>query len=335
MFSDRKKNTTILESLKRKIKEENLLYSKGSEILRIEEINKILKADGLQTLENKNEKEEEKQMLEQAKNIAKESDIILLALGEHYRQSGEACSRSNISLPKNQIELIEELHKLGKPMIMILFNGRPLELSSIEGKLNAILEVWFPGTMGAEAITDVLLGNTNPSGKLTMSFPQNAGQCPIYYNHYSTGRPHNYEGRYLSRYQDIPTESFYPFGYGLSYCKFEYRNLKLDKTKIKDDEKIKVTVEVENKSDCEGYEIIQMYIQDLFGSVVRPVKELKAFKKEYFKKYEIKNIDFEITLDMLKFWNEKLDFQAEKGAFKVYVGGNSTEVLEEKFAFEE
>lgn len=331
MFSDRKKNTTILEALKRKIKEENLLYSKGSEILRIEEINKILKVDGLQTLENKNEKEDEKQMLKQAKDIAKESDIILLALGEHYRQSGEACSRSNIGLPKNQIELIEELHKLGKPMIMILFNGRPLELSSVEGKLEAILEVWFPGTMGAEAIVDILLGNANPSGKLIMSFPQNAGQCPIYYNHYSTGRPHNYEGRYLSRYQDIPTKSFYPFGYGLSYCEFEYRNLKLDKTKIKEDDKIKVTIEVENKSNYEGYEIVQMYIQDLFGSVVRPVKELKAFKKEYFKKHEIKKIDFEITLDMLKFWNEKLDFQAEKGAFKVYVGGNSTEVLEEKF----
>lgn len=329
MFSDRKKNTTILEALQKQIV--NLKYSKGCEILRIEEINRILRADGVQTLENKNEKEEEKQMIEQAKDLAKEADIILLALGEHYRQSGEACSRSNLELPKNQIELIEELHKLGKPMIMILFNGRPLQLSNIENKLDSILEVWFPGTMGAEAITDVLLGNTNPSGKLTMSFPQNVGQCPIYYNHYNTGRPHNYEGRYLSRYQDIPTESFYPFGYGLSYCKFEYKNLKLDKTEIDENEKINVTVEIENKSDFEGYEVVQMYIQDLFGSVVRPVKELKGFKKVYFKAYETKKVEFEITKEMLKFWNERLEFKDEKGNFKVYIGGNSMEVLEEKF----
>lgn len=329
MFSDRKKNTTILEALQKQIV--NLKYSKGCEILRIEEINRILRADGVQTLENKNEKEEEKQMIEQAKDLAKEADIILLALGEHYRQSGEACSRSNIELPKNQIELIEELHKLGKPMIMILFNGRPLQLSNIENKLDSILEVWFPGTMGAEAITDVLLGNTNPSGKLTMSFPQNVGQCPIYYNHYNTGRPHNYEGRYLSRYQDIPTESFYPFGYGLSYCKFEYKNLKLDKTEIDENEKINVTVEIENKSDFEGYEVVQMYIQDLFGSVVRPVKELKGFKKVYLKAYETKKVEFEITKEMLKFWNERLEFKDEKGNFKVYIGGNSMEVLEEKF----
>ena len=329
MFSDRKKNTTILEALQKQIV--NLKYSKGCEILRIEEINRILRADGVQTLENKNEKEEEKQMIEQAKDLAKEADIILLALGEHYRQSGEACSRSNLELPKNQIELIEELHKLGKPMIMILFNGRPLQLSNIENKLDSILEVWFPGTMGAEAITDVLLGNTNPSGKLTMSFPQNVGQCPIYYNHYNTGRPHNYEGRYLSRYQDIPTESFYPFGYGLSYCKFEYKNLKLDKTEIDENEKINVTVEIENKSDFEGYEVVQMYIQDLFGSVVRPVKELKGFKKVYFKAYETKKVEFEITMEMLKFWNERLEFKEEKGDFKVYVGGNSMEVLEGRF----
>lgn len=329
MFSDRKKNTTILEALQKQIV--NLKYSKGCEILRIEEINRILRADGLQTLENKNEREEEKQMIEQAKDLAKEADIILLALGEHYRQSGEACSRSNIELPKNQIELIEELHKLGKPMIMILFNGRPLQLSNIENKLDAILEVWFPGTMGAEAITDILLGKANPSGKLTMSFPQNAGQCPIYYNHYNTGRPHTYEERYLSRYQDIPTESFYPFGYGLSYCKFEYKKIELDKTQIGENDKIKVTVEVQNKSKYEGHEVVQMYIQDLFGSVVRPIKELKAFKKLYFKAYETKKVEFEITREMLKFWNERLEFKEEKGDFKVYVGGNSKEVLEGKF----
>ena len=216
---------------------------------------------------------------------------------------------------------------------MILFNGRPLQLNNIEDKLDAILEVWFPGTMGARAITEVIFGDVNPSGKLTMSFPQNAGQCPVYYNHYSTGRPHVRDFRYLSRYQDIPTESFYPFGYGLSYCHFKYRNLKLDKRQLKDGENIVVTVEVENQSDYEGYEVVQLYIQDLFGSVVRPVKELKGFKKEHFKPHEIKKIEFKIDIEMLKFWSANLDYIAEEGEFKVFVGGDSVNVLEEKFEY--
>lgn len=331
IYSDRSKNSTILDIFKERISNENLLYSKGTEILKTEEINKILKTDALPTINIDNERENEKQLFEEAKKIAKKSEIIILLLGEHYRQSGEACSRSNISLPENQIKLVNELHKLNKPMIMILFNGRPLQLNNIEDKLDAILEVWFPGTMGARAITEVIFGDVNPSGKLTMSFPQNAGQCPVYYNHYSTGRPHVRDFRYLSRYQDIPTESFYPFGYGLSYCHFKYRNLKLDKRPLKDGENIVVTVEVENQSDYEGYEVVQLYIQDLFGSVVRPVKELKGFKKEHFKPHEIKKIEFKIDIEMLKFWSASLDYIVEEGEFKVFVGGDSVNVLEEKF----
>lgn len=243
----------------------------------------------------------------------------------------DVCSRSNIALPENQIRLINELGKLNIPMVMILFNGRPLQLSNIEDKLDAILEVWFPGTMGAEAITEVILGEVNPSGKLTMSFPQNVGQCPIYYNHYNTGRPHIHNFRYLSRYQDIPTESFYPFGFGLSYCNFKYSNLKLDKKEIKENDIITVTVDIENQSDNEGYEVVQLYIQDLYGSVVRPVKELKSFKKEYFKPHETRQIKFEINIEMLKFWNEHLEYIAEDGEFKVYVGTDSVNTLEETF----
>lgn len=333
IYSDRTKNDTILDILKNRIAKENLLYAKGTEILREEEINKILRVEGLPTIKVKNEAKKENQLIEEAKKIAKKSEIIVLLLGEHYKQSGEACSRSNIGLPENQVKLINELHKLNKPMIMILFNGRPLQLNNIEDKIDSILEVWFPGTMGAEAIVEVLLGDVTPSGKLTMSFPQNAGQCPIYYNHYSTGRPHVRDFRYLSRYQDIPTESFYPFGYGLSYCNFKYRNLKLDKKQINENEEITVTVEVENQSDYEGYEVIQLYIQDLFRSVVRPVKELKGFKKEYFKSYEVKQIDFKINIEMLKFWNANLEYTAEEGEFKVFIGGDSVCVLEEKFEY--
>lgn len=331
MFSDRTKNKTILDMFKERMTNEKLLYSKGTEILREEKINEILRADGLPLIHVENEKEKEELSIKEAFETAKEAEIIILLLGEHYRQSGEACSRSNISLPENQIKLINELHRLNKPIIMILFNGRPLQLNNVADKFDGILEVWFPGTTGARAITEVLFGDVNPSGKLTMSFPQNAGQCPIYYNHYNTGRPHLRDFRYMSRYQDIPTESFYPFGYGLSYCNFKYENLKLDKNKMTEEDIITVTIDVENQSAYEGYEVIQLYIQDLFGSVVRPVKELKGFKKEFFKPFEKKQIKFEINIEMLKFWNQDLEYIAEEGDFKVYVGGNSVNVLEETF----
>ena len=331
MFSDRFKNNTILDVFQKRMPRENLKYAKGTEILRVEEINQILKPEGIPIIQDEQEHEKEKKLIQEAIRVGESSEIIVLFLGEHYKQSGEACSRSNIGLSEIQINLIQELSKLNKKMVMVLFNGRPIQLSRIEDKLDAILEVWFPGTTGAEAIVEVLLGEANPSGKLTMSFPQNAGQCPIYYNHYNTGRPHIRDGKYLSRYLDIPTESFYPFGYGLSYGKFQYRNLKLDKKQMKGQEKILVSIEVENESDYEGFETIQMYIQDLYASVVRPVKELKAFRKEFFQPREIKKIEFEINCEMLKFWNEKLEYVLEEGEFKVYVGSDSQNVLEEKF----
>ena len=330
MFSDRTKNGTILDIFK-EIMGSQVLYAKGCEILRQEEINKILSAEGLPMVHVENESQKEQDMIASAIQTAKKADVIVLALGEHYRQTGEACSRSNISLPENQIQLINKLYALSKPMVLILFNGRPVQLSTIEEKLDGILEVWFPGTTGAKAITEMILGENNPSGKLTMSFPQNVGQCPVYYNHYNTGRPHHKNLRYVSRYQDIPTESFYPFGYGLSYCDFKYTELYLNKHKMNKNETITVSVKIENQSDYAGYEVIQLYIQDLYGSVVRPVKELKAFKKEYFKPHEIKYVDFDIDIHMLKFWNEKLEFVAESGEFKVFVGGDSVNVLEDKF----
>lgn len=330
MFSDRTRNSTILDVFKEKLGN-NVVYAKGCEILRQKEINKILSADGLPTVFIENEPKMEKELIDLAIQTAEKSDVIILALGEHYRETGEACSRTNISLPENQINLINELQKLSKPIVLILFNGRPIQLSNIEEKVDAILEVWFPGTTGAMAIAEVILGETNPSGKLTMSFPQNVGQCPIYYNHYNTGRPHIDNFRYVSRYQDVPTKSFYPFGYGLSYCEFKYLELNLNKHIMKETENITVTVKVENLSKHEGYEVIQLYIQDLFGSIVRPVKELKAFKKEFFKPYEVKHVKFNIDVNMLKFWNQKLEYVAERGTFKVFIGTDSENTLEEKF----
>lgn len=333
MFSDRARIPTLKETLKERLGDENVLYAKGSEILEEEEINQILVADGIEPIHMENEKERQKELLEEAVVVAKEADIIVLTIGEHYRQSGEACSRANIEISKIQQNLLEELSKLNKKIITILFNGRPLVLKNIAEKTDALLEVWFPGTEGANSITDILLGDVNPSGKLVMSFPQATGQCPIYYNCYHTGRPHTHNFRYVSRYQDIPTESYYPFGYGLSYSKFEYSDLRLSSREMKQNGLITVAIKVKNNSNIPGKEVIQLYIQDLTASIVRPVKELKGFQKEYFGAWEEKEITFEITEEMLKFWNEKLEYKAEEGEFKVFVGFHSEDTTEEIFEY--
>lgn len=333
MFSDKSKIQTLKEVFEKRIGSQNVLYAKGSEILREKEINQILAADGGELIHIENEEQKEKEMLVQAIEVAKQADTIVLAIGEHYRQSGEACSRADIEISEVQQNLLEELTKLNKKIVCVLFNGRPLVLKKVAEKVDALLEVWFPGTEGANAIADVIWGEINPSGRLTMSFPQATGQCPIYYNHYNTGRPHNSNIRYVSRYQDIPTESYYPFGYGLSYSNFEYSDLKLSSEEIKEDEPLIVSIKVKNNSKVEGEEVVQLYLQDLVASSVRPVRELKDFKKVYFKAFEEKTIAFKLTVQQLKFWNERLDFKVEQGEFKVFVGPNSREGNEVIFSY--
>ena len=335
IYSDKAKIPTLKETFQKKVGVENVLYAKGSHILEERDLNHILLEDGLEPIHTEDEKEKEQQMLEQAIEVAKKADVIVLAIGEHYRQSGEACSRANIEISQIQQNLLNELSKLDKTIITILFNGRPLVLNQVAEKTDALLEVWFPGTEGANAITDVVFGDVNPSGKLTMSFPQATGQCPIYYNHYNTGRPHVSDIRFASRYQDIPTESFYPFGYGLSYSKFEYLDLRISSNQMDINSSITVTVKVKNNSNRPGKEVIQLYLQDLVASVVRPTKELKAFKKEYFEEFEEKEITFKITPDMLKFWNEKLEYKIQQGEFKVFVGPNSEHIMEKVFVYQE
>ncbi len=325
MFSDKSKITTLREAFESKIGKDNVLYAKGSEILEEKEINEILKADGENVIHLENEKEKLEEYLEEAVKIAKGVDVIVLAIGEHYKQTGEACSRTNIEISNIQKRLLEQLSKLNKKIVAIIFNGRPIVLRGIAEKVDGLLEVWFPGTEGANAIADVVFGDTNPSGKLTMSFPQAVGQCPIYYNHYNTGRPYKKNMRYVSRYQDIPAESYYPFGFGLSYSKFVYSDIKLSNKILDKHSQIVVNVKVKNVSDVVGEEVIQLYIQDLVGSVVRPVKELKAFKKVKILPKEEIGVKFEISEEMLKFWNESMKFEAEEGEFKVFVGGSSNE----------
>ena len=333
MFSDKSKITTLKEAFEAKIGKENVIYAKGSEILEEREINQILQSDGGTMIHTENEEEKLTQYLKEAKEAAKQADVIVLAIGEHYRQSGEACSRANIDISNIQKRLLNELAKLNKKIVAIMFNGRPIVLRYISEKVNGLLEAWFPGTEGANAITDIIFGDANPSAKLTMSFPQATGQCPIYYNHYNTGRPHESNVRYVSRYQDIPTESYYPFGYGLSYSKFIYSCLNLSNKVLTKDSKIKVSVKIKNDSNRIGEEIVQLYIQDLVAKVVRPVKELKAFQKVVILPKQEKEVTFEISEDMLKFWDENLRYDSENGDFKVYIGTNSEDTLFDTFSF--
>lgn len=331
MFLDKSKIMTLKEAFESKIGKENVIYAKGCEILEEKEINKILQADGNKIIHIKNEKEELKNYIKDAIAAAKQVDTIVLAIGEHYRQSGEACSRANLEISNIQMRLLKELSKLNKKIVAIIFNGRPIVLKDIAKQVDSILEVWLPGTEGANTIADVIFGDVNPSGKLTMSFPQATGQCPIYYNHYNTGRPHETNTRFVSRYQDIPTESYYPFGYGLSYSKFVYSDLKLSNKILTKNSEITVTVKIKNDSNKPGEKIVQLYIQDLVAKVVRPIKELKKFKKVLILPGEVIEVSFKITEDMLKFWDENLKYDSEKGEFRVYIGTNSEDTLTDTF----
>jgi len=267
---------------------------------------------------------------------AKQADIVLLALGESSDMSGEAASRMSIELPEAQKKLAEAVAALGKPVVLVLTNGRPLVLDWFERNVNAIVETWFLGSQAGHAIADVLLGDYNPSGKLTMSFPVHTGQIPVYYNHFRTGRPlteANRHQKYISQYLDGPNDPFYPFGFGLSYTRFEYSDLKLDRDLLAAGEEMRVSVTVSNAGSADGEEIVQLYIQDCHGSIVRPVKELKGFSKLRLAKGESQKVEFRITEEDLTFWTPGVGYTSEPGKFVVYVGPNSREVRSAEFSF--
>jgi beta-glucosidase len=276
----------------------------------------------------------EEEIIKDALAVAKKSDVIVAALGEASEMSGEASSRTELDIPDTQKRLLQELLKTGKPVILVLFTGRPLTLTWEHEHVPAILNVWFGGTEAAKAITDVLFGDVNPSGKLTATFPQNVGQIPLYYSHKNTGRPLE-EGKWFSKfrsnYLDVTNEPLYPFGYGLSYTTFEYSNLKLSKNSFKAGESITASVTLKNTGLREGKEVVQLYTQDVVGSITRPVKELKGFQKVSLSPGESKVVTFKITAEDLKFWNADLKYVAEPGAFKVFIGGNSRDVTEATF----
>jgi beta-glucosidase len=276
----------------------------------------------------------EEEVIKEAVDIAKQSDVVIAALGEGSEMSGESSSRTNLEIPEVQKRLLQALLKTGKPVVLVLFSGRPLVLNWENENVPAILNVWFGGTEAAKAITDVLFGDVNPSGKLTTTFPQNVGQIPLYYSHKNTGRPledGKWFSKFRSNYIDVSNDPLYPFGYGLSYTTFDYSDIKLDKDKFKSGETINASVIVKNTGSREGKEVVQLYIRDLVGSSTRPVKELKHFEKIDLKAGESKTVNFKITVDDLKFFNSELKYVAEPGDFKVFIGTNSRDVETNQF----
>ncbi|WPQ65272.1 beta-glucosidase BglX [Chitinophaga sancti] len=273
-------------------------------------------------------------MLAEAVALAQQSDIVVMALGESYGMSGEAASRSNISIPENQEKLLRAVYATGKPVVLVLMNGRPLTLEWEDAHIPAIVETWFLGTEAGNSIADILFGDYNPAGKLTMTFPRSVGQIPIYYNHKNTGRPEDPANKYSSKYLDITNEPLYPFGYGLSYTKFTYGPVQLDKNQLKQSAtgNVKVSVAVTNSGNYDGEEVVQLYIRDKVASVTRPVKELKNFKKIFLKKGETRTVTFELSVNDLKFYNKDLKYVSEPGDFSVFVGGNSRDTQSADFA---
>ncbi len=272
---------------------------------------------------------------EEALKIARSADVIVAALGEASEMSGEASSRSNIEIPETQKELLKALLATGKPVVLVLFTGRPLAIKWESENVPVILNVWFGGSEAGDAIADVLFGDVNPSGKLTTTFPQNVGQVPMYYGQKNTGRPLG-EGQWFqkfrSNYLDVSNEPVYPFGYGLSYTSFKYSDITLDKTEMTGSDSLNVSIEVSNTGARDGSEVVQLYIRDLVGSVTRPVKELKAFNKVMLKAGEKKTVTFTLSTKDLSFYKGDLSFGYEPGKFHVFVGGNSRDVKQAEFS---
>ncbi len=259
--------------------------------------------------------------------IANQSDVVIVSIGERYNMSGESKSRSNIHLPGIQEDLIKELQKTGKPIVVLINAGRPLIFNWTADNMPTILYTWWLGSEAGNAIADVLFGDYNPAGKLPMTFPRAEGQIPIYYNHFNTGRPSiNEEKLYKSSYIDLPNTPKFPFGYGLSYTTFNYSNLKLSKTKMSASETIEVTMNITNTGKYEGEEVIQLYLQDKFASLIRPISELKDFQKIKLGIGETKTIKFVIDNQKLSFYNEKLEFNSEPGDFNLMIGSSSEDI---------
>jgi beta-glucosidase len=326
---DWQKATGLLQALKTKLGNKvQLTYAPGAYITDdTAMLRKLLNYRQLEPADTANAAK----LRSEAVALARNADVVIMALGESQGMTGEAASRTDIGIPANQRQLLKEVLATGKPVVLVLMNGRPLTLEWEDAHVPAILETWFLGTQAGPAIADVLFGDYNPAGKLTMTFPRNVGQIPLYYNYKHTGRPIDPNNKYTSKYLDAPNTPLYPFGYGLSYTQFTYAEL-TNGAKLSSTGSLAVSVKVTNTGNYDGEEVVQLYVQDLVGSVTRPVKELIGFKKVLLKKGESRVVRFDIKASELAFYHSDLKKRLEAGDYKVYVGGNSRDVLEGRFS---
>jgi beta-glucosidase len=322
------KAISIWQALDTKFGANKFLYAKGCNLMDDAALIERLNRDGASLSRDDKTPQE---LVKEAVQTAQQADVVVAVLGEPCSLTGEAASRSRIGLFHNQIELLKALKGTGKPIVLVLMNGRPLTLAYENQISDAILETWFGGTEAGPAIVDTLFGEANPSGKLTMSFPYNEGQIPIYYNAKNTGRPFVEKEKYKSQYLDVSNAPLFPFGYGLSYTTFAYGDLSLSSATLKPSETLTVTTTIKNTGKYPGVETAQLYIRDLVGSITRPVKELKGFEKVELKPGESKTISFKLTSDDLRFYNSDLKYAAEPGEFHVFCGTDSKSVKEAMF----
>ena len=324
--ADNTKSITLLKGLTDAVGTNGkVLYAKGSNLEEDAEMQNRQTMFGKDIARDNRSAEE---LTKEALAVSANADVIVAAMGEGAESSGESASKSNIDIPAAQKRLLQALVATGKPVVLVLFNGRPLTLNWEKENVSAILDVWFAGSEAGDAIADALLGKVNPSGKLSMSFPQSVGQIPLYYNHKNTGRP--LTGKWFSKFQsnyiDVSNEPLYPFGYGLSYTQFEYGDIQLSSKQLKGNQKLTLTVNVKNTGSVIGKEVVQLYIRDVVGSITRPVQELKGFNKIELAAGESKNVSFEITPELLKFYNSEFKYDWEPGDFEIMVGPNAKEV---------
>jgi beta-glucosidase len=324
---DWNKAVTLLEGMKNVASTDvTITYAKGANLTDNPDLLRQLNEQG-GNLSSDNADD----LLKNAMDAAKKADVIVLAVGESQGMTGEAASRTDISIPESQKRLMREIYTLGKPVVVVLMNGRPLTLEWEDAHFPALLETWFGGTQAGNAIADVLFGNYNPAGKLTMSFPRNVGQIPVFYSAKNTGRPADPRNKYSSKYLDSPNDPLYPFGYGLSYTTFTYARPQIDKKTIRATDKLNVTVTVTNNGNYDGEETVQLYIRDMVGSVTRPLKQLRGFQKVFLRKGESREVHFTITNEDLKFYDINMKYTSEPGDFKIFTGPNSRDTQEQDF----
>ncbi|RFM29938.1 beta-glucosidase BglX [Deminuibacter soli] len=323
---DWKKAVSIATGIKNLVGDKvNVLYAKGANLLDDTAILKQLNANGGEIVADAKSPEA---LLNEAVSTAKQADVVVAVLGEASGMTGEAACRSNIGIPDNQEALLQALVATGKPVVLVLMNGRPMTLGWENAHVSAILETWFPGIEAGNAVADVLFGKYNPAGRLTATFPRSVGQIPVYYNHKNTGRP--YDGKsnekYKSRYLDIPNDPLFPFGYGLSYTSFTYGDVQLDKQTVTGNQALQASITVTNSGKYAGEEVVQLYISDPVASVTRSVKELKGYQKIMLQPGETKTVTFAVTPELLKFYNSDLQYVWEPGEFIIQIGTNSQDV---------